>query len=169
MDIFRRPRQYDPATLTTIAVIGTGIGAASSVYGGMQAQKAANAEANLEQQQGDILLAESKTNAANEAYNEKQFVGKQRLAFLANGVSLEGSPSEVLKDSTAYGQSQVDAILRQGQSQYSLAYQQAAITKNKGRAALIAGIAGGATDITSGIANASKAGMFDPTKKNVVS
>lgn len=164
MDIFKRPRQYDPMTLATIAIVGATVGAGASVYGGISAQKSANAEANLQKQQGDILLAESKTNAANETYNQTQAVGKQRLAFLANGVSLEGSPSMVLKDSTAYGQQQVDAILKQGQANYSLAYQSAAITKNKGRAALIAGLAGGVTDITSGVSNASKAGVFDPAK-----
>lgn len=118
-----------------------GMSIAGPILGGISAQKAANDNAKLQEQQGGIALAEANANAENEAFNQTQKVGNQRIAFLANGVSLEGSPSAVLKSSKAYGQSQVNSILRQGTAQYNLAQANAQITKNQGRAALIAGIA----------------------------
>ena len=116
------------------------VGAVGSIYGGIAANSAAQSEAALQRQQGDIAVAEAKTNAQNEAYNQTQAVQRQRLAFLGNGVSLEGSPALVLAKSKEYGQSQVDAILTQGANRQSLAYGEAAITANKGRTALIGGL-----------------------------
>ena len=137
--------------------------AAGSIYSGFAANSAAEQEAQLQRQQGDIAMQEAQINAKNEAYKQTQVVGRQRLAFLANGVSLEGSPSAVLEQSKEYGQSQVDAILRQGASRYALAQGEASITENKGRAALI----GGFTQAAGGLAMATvygyKAGMFDPS------
>lgn len=167
MDFFRRFRQYDPMTLALVAT--TAVSAGASISGGISAQKSANQEADLQRQQGDIALSESKTNATNEAYNQSQAVGNQRLAFLANGVTLEGSPTEVLKQSTAYGQSQVDSILKQGVSQQSLAYQQAQITKNQGRAALIAGYGQAAGSVAGATGTLYKGGAFDTTKGPVTS
>lgn len=160
------------ASLAAIGALGTGFAAASSIGSGFSANSAASAEANLQRQQGDILLAQSKVDATNEAYNQRQAVGKQRLAYLANGVSLEGSPALVLDESTKYGQSQVDSILNRGAASYGLSYQEAAITQNKGRAALVAGFGGALGDISTGISSANRSGVFDPapkTKKNGVS
>lgn len=159
-----RSRCYDPGTLAVIGVVMAGASAGSSVMGGMAAQKSANQEAELQREQGDQALAEAKVNADNEAFNQSQAVGKQRLAFLANGVSLEGSPTTVLEESRKYGQSAVDAIIKQGVAQKNLSYGQAQITKNQGRAALIAGYGQAAGTIAGGISTANKSGVFDPTK-----
>lgn len=149
------------AALAAIGMIGSGISAASSIYGGIASDKAATAEAKMQREQGDILFNESRVNASNEAFNQRQAIGKQRLAFLANGVSLEGSPSAVLNESTAYGQQQVDAILNRGSAERTLSYRSADITKNKGRAALISGVLGGFGDIVSGVSSVGKSGVFD--------
>ena len=109
-------------------------GAGASLYSGFAANSAARQEASLERQQGDIAASEAQVNAKNEAFNQTQAVQNQRVAFLANGVTLEGSPSMVLEQSKEYGQSQVDAILRQGAAKKALAYSEATITQNKGRA-----------------------------------
>ena len=143
----------------------TAFSAVSSIGGGFAAQSAANTQAKLQEQQGQIALDQAKVNATNEAYNQTEAVGNQRLAFLANGVSLEGSPSEVLKASTAYGQSSVNAILKQGAAQFTLAQQNAAVTRNQGRAALIAGFGQAIGTTASGVGDLFKAGAFDPQKK----
>lgn len=147
----------------------TAFGAVSSVIGGFSAMNASNTEANLQKQQGALALSEAQTNAQNTAFNETQAVGKQQLSFLANGVTLEGSPSLVVKQSTAYGQQQVNSILKQGAAQDSLAIAQAAQTQNQGRAALIAGISQGVGSAASGIGNLYKAGAFDSTSPDVKS
>lgn len=118
-------------------------GAISQVAGGIGANAAAGQEAELQKQQGQIALNESQVNANNAAYNYSQQVQNQKLGFLASGVSLEGSPTMVVAASKAYAQTQVQSILNEGAAQYNLAQEQAAITTNKGRAALIAGISQG--------------------------
>lgn len=158
MDIFRRPREYGPAALAL-----AGVQAAGSIYGGISAEQSANQEATLQQQQGNIALQESQVNANNTAFNETQAVQNQRLAFLANGVSLEGSPSLVLAQSKAYGQTQVNSILNQGAAQYNLAQEEATITQNKGRAALISGILGAGTAAAKGGTSGTLAGLFNNT------
>ena len=125
--------------MPALAVL-TLVSAAGSIYSGFAANSAANSEASLQRQQGEIAASEAQVNAKNEAFNQTQAVQNQRLAFLANGVTLEGSPALVLEESKKYGQGQVDAILRQGAAKKALADAEATITKNKGRAALIGGI-----------------------------
>lgn len=139
----------------------TAFGAISSTIGGFSAMSAANTEAGLQRQQGALALSEAQTNAQNTAFNETQAVGKQQLAFLANGVTLEGSPSAVVKQSTAYGQQQVQSILNQGSAVNSLAIAQAAQTQNQGRAALIAGISQGINTTANGANSLYKAGAFN--------
>ena len=141
----------------------TAVQAAGSIYSGFAANSAAEQEATLQRQQGDIAMSEAKINATNETYNQTQIVQKQKLAFLANGVSLEGSPSMVLEQSKEYGQSQVDAILRQGASRYALAQGEAAITENKGRAALIGGFTNAIGGLSGAMGKGYQAGMFDPS------
>jgi hypothetical protein len=138
-----------------------GVQAVGSIYGGVSAEQAANQEASLQQQQGNIALQESQVNANNEAFNQTQAVQNQRLAFLANGVSLEGSPSLVLAQSKAYGQTQVNSILNQGAAQYNLAQEEAQITKNQGRAALISGILGAGSAAVKGYSSGTQAGLFN--------
>ena len=152
--------------LAALAVIGTVVSAAGSIYGGMQANKASKEEAGLQREQGDIAAQEAQVNASNEAFNQTQAVQRQRLAFLSNGVTLEGSPAVVLEASKNYGQSQVDAILRQGAARKTLADRSATITENKGRAALVGGYMSAAGTVATGAASAYSSGMFDPAKKN---
>lgn len=144
----------------------TAFSAISSIAGGISAQSAANTQAKLQEEQGGIALDEARTNATNQAYNENQLIGNQRLSFLANGVSLEGSPSVVQAQSTKYGQEQVNSILKQGAAQYTLAQENAAVTRNQGRAALIAGFGQAVGTTAQGIGTGYKAGIFD-TKKVV--
>lgn len=150
-------RCYDPGTMLALAVVGGGM----SIAGGVGQMQAANKEAAFQQEQGAIALKESQVNADNAAFNLTQQVQNQRLAFLANGVSLEGSPTAVLAASKAYGQTQVNSILNQGAAQYNLAQKQAANTKNAGRAALIGGIASAITNVAGAGSKAYQSGLFD--------
>lgn len=163
---FMNQRQYDPMTML---MAGTAIiSGGSSILGGIQANKAAKQEAALQRQQGEIAYQEAQINANNEAFNQTQAVQRQRLAFLSSGVSLEGSPLAVLQQSREYGQSQVDAILRQGANTKILADAQANITKNKGRAALISGVASGVGSLAKAGYDLNKAGAFDSKPVNGV-
>ena len=153
--------------LGVLAVIGTAVSVAGSIYGGMAADSAAKREATAQREQGAIALQESRVNASNEAFNQTQAVQRQRLAFLSNGVTLEGSPAMVLEESRKYGQQQVDSILRQGVARYDLAGKEATITTNRGRAALIGGYAQAAGTLSANVGKAYNAGMMDQKKVSV--
>ena len=133
----------------------------SSVQSGIAQNTASKQEAELQREQGDIALAEARTNATNEAFNQNLAIGKQRLAFLSNGVTLEGSPAMVQAESQKYGQQQVQSLLDQGAARQKLATQEAIITRGKGRAALIAGISQAVGSVASAGKTGSDAGLFD--------
>lgn len=146
-----------PAALAAATVVS----ATSSIIGGVSANQAAGSEAALQRQEGAIANQQAQTNATNEAFNQNVAVGRQQISFLANGVSLEGSPSIVVNESTKYGQSQVDSILRQGAASKALADAQATQTQNQGRAALLAGIMQGVGSTAKGGYQLYQAGAFD--------
>ena len=157
MNLWGRPlRCLDPGALLAVQSAG----AIAQVAGGIGAESSAGAEASLQRQQGEIALTESQTNANNAAFQLTQEVQGQKLQFLANGVSLEGSPEQVIASSKKYAQSQVQSILNEGAAKYNLAQESAAITENKGRAALIAGIAQGIGTEAGGISKGIQAGLF---------
>ncbi len=147
-----------------LAVAAAGFAGVEAIAGGFSANSAAQQEAQLQQQQADLALKNSQQNATVEAYNATQLVQRQKVAYLANGVSLEGSPSMVLKNTTNLSQQNVQAILDRGTAEYNLGMEQKAQTLNKGRAALIGGIAGGVGTFATAAGAASKAGMFDAPK-----
>lgn len=145
--------------LATVAAVG------GKVAGGMAANSAAKTEAGLMDQQAALGREESITSAENLARDRRQFLNAQKLAFLKNGVSLEGSPLLVLEDTRAYAQREVDATIKRGQAQYNLTRAQAQLTRNKGRAALIGGITDGIGTAASMGMSMNNAGMFNSTKK----
>lgn len=138
-----------------------GFSAVSSIAGGINGMVASNGEAALQRQQAEIAGRQAQDNATLETFNQKTAIGRQQISFLANGVSLEGSPSLVVKQSEDYGQMQVNSILRQGAATSALLKAQATQTQNQGRAALLAGIAKGAGTAAEGGYTLYKAGAFD--------
>jgi hypothetical protein len=155
MDLFFR-RCYDPGTMLAIAAIS----GATSIAGGIAGESAANTEAKQQEAQGGIALQEANTNANLETTNLTTQVQNQQLQFLANGVSLDGSPSKVIAASKNYAQTQVQSILNEGAAQFNLAQEQGAETKNQGRAALIGSIAGAASSVAGAGSKAYQAGLF---------
>lgn len=146
----------DPGTMLAIAAVS----GAASVAGGIAGQSAADTEAKQQEAQGGIALQEANTNANLESTNLTTQVQNQKLQFLANGVSLDGSPSKVLAASKTYAQTQVQSILNQGAAQYNLAQEQGAETKNQGRAALIGSITGALASTAGAGSKAYQAGLF---------
>lgn len=125
---------YDPVTLTLLTVAAVG-----SIAGGFAQKASADKQAAAQEDQARLALSEAQSNADVEAHNQRIKLGTQELAFLKNGVSIDGSSSDVLKDTALWGQKSVDAILRQGTAQYNLGMTTASTTRAQGRAAVIGG------------------------------
>lgn len=133
-------------TSTILAVASAGAG----IMQGMQ-QKAAY------KQQGENAVA-SATMAATEqtrtSFKEaqvaeqdaKQAERRQKVAYLASGVTLEGSPLLIMEETRRKGAENVDEILRAGQAASGAlmveGYNQKSALKAKGRDAFMSGIGG---------------------------
>lgn len=139
------------------AVIGTLLATSigSSLYSGYQQKQAAKSEAGLMEDQGRLELEESKDEAARRAKEIRKFSARQKLAFIKNGVRLEGSPLDVIDETLTEGQKEVDSVLRRGNALYDLRTRQADNLKKSGRAALIGGIGSASGSVLSAFGNGS--------------
>lgn len=123
----------------------------SSVMGGMQQQGAYNQQANMAIAQGNMQAAENERVAFRQAQNEKEQSESarraQKVAYLASGVTLEGSPLLVMEETRQKGIENVDEILRGGQASSYAAKEEgrmrASSLKSSGRQAFSAGITSG--------------------------
>lgn len=119
----------------------------ASIAGGFMGQSSYNKEAEMLRQQGDLALAEARRTAEQKAREVTEFQAAQGHRYVTSGVTIEGSPALVLERTRKLGQEEVDALIRQGEAQKRLAYMQADITRNKGRASMFAGVVKGLTPI----------------------
>lgn len=117
-----------------------GISAGASIYGGYSANQSAKKEASAMEAQGQLLQEEADAEARAHAKDVRRFAANQSLAFLANGVSLAGSPLLVTQDTVEQGQAEVDSIVKAGNAKAKLYNTQAQIRRNEGRASFIAGL-----------------------------
>lgn len=117
-----------------------GLAAGASVVQGIMGYSAANKEARLIERQGQLEQEAANDEAARHAKEVRRFAAKQKLAFLKNGVQLDGTPLDVLDETFTEGQKEVDATVRRGVETANLRRGQAANTRAKGRAALVGGL-----------------------------
>ncbi len=90
-----------------------------------------------QEDQAKAVLADAAAQAQKSAYESKQQIGEQAMAYNSSGVKLEGSPLVVLAKSRQLAQQQVQSILTRGQNQANQINAGAAITANEGRAQLL--------------------------------
>lgn len=113
----------DPISL---AIIGaTVVSAGASIVSGRQQKKAAD-------KQAAIMERESKEKAESEKAEAERVRKLQKVAFLSSGVTLEGSPLLVMEETSAQGRTNAQRTVRAGADQ-------ASVTRQQGRAALVGG------------------------------
>lgn len=136
------------AVTTTLLATAAVVGAASSVASGYSAKQSARKEAGALKSQGALAAQEAQIEASRRADEVQRLSKKQKLAFIKNGVTLEGSPLLVVEETTRQGQAEVDAISRRGYAIQSLYNERAGITEREGRAQFIGGIGSGLSSLT---------------------
>ena len=149
-------------TMVAMAAVGAATSAGGSIFGGIQADKAAKKEAALQREQANILLAESRQQADRTRKAGKKLLGQQVSYYSGQGVSLEGSPLATLQETSNDIQSDIDAILNRGYAQYKLGMAQSKMTKSAGRTAFIGSLFNAGSSLTSG---ASSIGTYNMLKK----
>lgn len=143
-------------TGASIFLMASMAAAGSQIAGGISANRAAQQSAGLQEEQARIQLAEAEREATQKSTERRKFLAEQRMAYLANGVSLIGTPSIVQEDTFKEFQMEIDAIRKSGVAKLGLGLKQAAITRSSGRSELISGITGGVTTAGSSIYTATR-------------
>ena len=103
---------------------------------GAQKNQALRAEASRIDEQGNLAFQESQEAADMMVLSNRQFEEKQALAYMKNGVSLEGSPLLVLERTREIGAAEVQAVRDQGRARFRLALDTASQLREQGRAAI---------------------------------
>ena len=130
--------------MAEVALLVAGFAAgAGQIYSGISKNKAAQETAGLQEEQSRIALAESERAAGQKSDERRKFLAQQRMAYLASGVSLAGTPGIVQADTFNEFQKEIDAIRKSGVAKYSLGLKEASNTKKSGRAQLVSGILSG--------------------------
>lgn len=131
---------------------GLGMSAAGGVmdiFGGIQANQAYSTEAGMLQSQSNYALQQAAQDAQSKANDVRQFAADQQEQYASSGVTLEGTPAQVLADTRKRGQQEVNAISKRGAFQAQLMRTQANQYKSAGRSALLGGIAKAGTSVAS--------------------
>lgn len=129
----------------TAFIAAAAIAAGGQILGGMSERDAQKKRAGMLEDQSRLAQSEAAAQAKRRATEVRRFAANQKVAFLKNGVTLEGSPLIALEDTYTMGQEEVDSIVNRGNAQSNLYWQEAKLAKKQGRAAMIGGLTGAAS------------------------
>ena len=117
-----------------------GLDVLSGVFGYFASEEAARTA----ESRGRMIRMEAEADATRYAEQARQFGATQSLAYLKSGVTLEGSPLEVLAETVRVSNENISAIRARGAAGQLDAEGQASQARLSGRAGLIKGITSGA-------------------------
>jgi hypothetical protein len=138
------------STAATIGTVATVASTGLSLLSGAQGLMAGNQQSKQAIAQTTANIQEQTRQATRSAYNEKQAAEsarrQQKIAYLASGVSLSGSPLAVLEETRQKGLSNATEIMSANEA-YSSAtglegMARASSLKSSGRSEFIKGVTG---------------------------
>jgi hypothetical protein len=136
----------------TASAVGTGfsiLSGVSSLVGGLQSLGAGSQQAKNAEAQAAIAAREQVRVSAREAQLEQENVDdvrrRQKLAFMASGVSLQGSPLLVMEETRRKGAENVEEIRMGGGASAGARLTEGRIAASQARSAGRAGFMSGLT------------------------
>lgn len=122
----------------------------ASLAGGISAQRDAQRQAAQTQAQANEAAAEKTRVSEREARLEQENIAetmrRQKVAYLASGVTLEGSPLLVMEETRRRGADNIDEILKGGRASQQATLAEGRLkakqTKAAGRQAFVSGVTG---------------------------
>ena len=93
-----------------LGIIGAVVSAAGSLMSGMMQAQSYKAQAKVQERQADIERQKGDFEAQRERERFRRVSGRQRASYLSSGVSLDGSPTDVIVDSAMENEIDVAAI-----------------------------------------------------------
>jgi hypothetical protein len=149
----------DPIT-ATLLISAVVLSAGAQVFGAVSEKRAADDQAELIDQQAQIEQQETAAEAERKGEERRKFIAQQKVAFLANGIGLAGTPLVVLEDTFQQFEKEISSIKRSGRAKAGLLTKQADITRKTGKAKLISGVLGAGTTIAAGAFQGKQAKVF---------
>lgn len=140
------------------------IGAASSVMGGMMQQSQAKAQAAAYDRQSVMTLKQGEYEAGRKVDEVNAITGRQVALTGGSGVTLEGSPTDVIGSTASEGQMDIGAIRWGAKTKADTLAYQGRLERIQGQNAMAGGVLGGIGSLVGGLG---KLGASpSPTAKN---
>jgi regulator of protease activity HflC (stomatin/prohibitin superfamily) len=115
--------------------------AGASISAGQLNQRANRAAAEEAEINANMARKEAEADAARYAASARGFKAEQKVKFLKSGVTLEGSPLDILDETSRVASENISAIKAKGEAEFRKFSSQATQYRNAGRAAVLGGYA----------------------------
>lgn len=133
-----------------LGIIGAVVGAAGSVMSGMMAAQASQQQAQAYERQAALERQQAAYNADQQQHKAIKLLSSQRAAFLGAGVSLAGTPTDVIVDTTQQTDLDVQAIKYNGEIKAQNFEMQARALRTKAEGQQIGGFFGALSPLIKG-------------------
>ncbi len=142
---------FDPVTVGLIlTAAGTAVGAVSSLEQGRAQKKMAQYNAAVARQSADAAVEAAAHEELRTREEAKRLRGRMMALYGKSGVTMEGSPLEVMEEAAAQEEIDIWTIRRTGATSASQHRSQAQLSAMKGESAHKAGIYGAGTSLLHG-------------------
>ncbi len=141
--------------------------ALTDIIGGLFGYLSAEAGAATAESRGRMLRLEAETDATLYAEQARGFKASQKLSYLKSGVTLSGSPLDILAETARVASENISAIQARGAAQQLDADNQGEAIRSSGRMALLKGITGAAgTAMKAAYFSSKTGGLSSQNQKN---
>ena len=137
-----------------------GLGAIGTIGNAVNAASAFS-EAGSMREQGDIAYNEALLEADRVSEQGRQHKASQKMAYVMSGVSVAGTPMQVLQDTDLKIADEIRATKARGAAQKALAYARASQTSNKGISGFLSGMTKTGSTVFNLYGQAKAGGIFD--------
>lgn len=141
--------------------IGSAISAGLSATGELMNLGSYWAESRALRAYGNTLYNEALLEADRVMEQGRQFKADQKMSYVMSGVQVQGTPMQILEDTSLKIGDEVNAIKRRGEAQRALAYIKASQTRTKGITGFLSGITKSIGQIGTIYQDAKRGGVFD--------
>lgn len=149
------------AISSALAVGGLAAGGLTSLIGSSMNMKASYAEAAALRTDGDWTYYDALMEAHQVQNEAVHFQESQAMKYVMSGVSLQGTPMQVLDYTANQAQMEIDHIKARGERQRELAYLKAGYMESGAKAQMLSSVGNTIVSVVSGISKAAQGGIFD--------
>lgn len=115
----------------------------SDLASGLTGFSAAREESVLQEKQAQLRYEEGLVEARRKAREVSRFQARQKTGYLSSGVTIEGTPIEVLEQTRRDGQEEVDARVRRSEAERELLQLRGQMIRRSGRNAMLGSLFSG--------------------------